>query len=119
MGKKRSNVTTPDLEEVSKYTPEEEAKRNSMLANHEAKETKLKNIDAAVQSQIADMDPEEQKAIKEMQAEVNSAIDAENDLLFSDEAFEASQRNAEASRAGRNEPVGKIFTYKGNLLIKT
>jgi hypothetical protein len=118
MGKKREVTTLPTLTEPEKYTPEEKAKIKALTEDHKARVAELESGHAAVQDQIAHMNPDEQAAVLEMQDIVNSCIDEENDY-FSDEAFAQSKRNNEADKAGSNEPVGKIFSYKGNLLIKT
>lgn len=118
MGRKKSTTT---LEEV-KLAPVDEAyerRANAARASHLAEEDALKRQDQAVQDQIAHMDPEEQAAVRSMQAEVQANIDMMNDDFFSDEAFAASKRNAEAKQAAAKQPIGRIFEYKGNLLIKT
>lgn len=117
MGRKKSATTLEDTETL--FTPDKLKARDAALASHQAEEDILKSQDLAVQNQIADMDPEEQAAVRSMQAEVQANIDEMNDDFFSDEAFAASKRNNEAARAGSTQPVGKIFEFKGNLLIKT
>lgn len=79
----------------------------------------LKKQHDAVQEQIKSFPEEKQKQIRSMQGEVDEAIATENDIHFSDEAFAAEARGREAIKAGSNQPIGKIFQYQGNLLVKT
>ncbi len=72
-----------------------------------------------VQKQIEDLPSEKKQQIKTIQAEVDAALEIQNDIHFSDAAFAAEARSREAIKAGVNQPVGKIFEFNGNLLIKT
>lgn len=104
MGRKRE-TTTLELLDLNKP--------------HFVDKTEAESQHAAVQDQIAKMEPEKRNAILTMQQEVDASLGIENDLHFSDAAFESDARLKKARDLEQRAVVGKLFVNDGNILIKT